>query len=52
MLDEMRNEVVLNLKKEFALRMISRGKDTLEEIAEVIDLPLEEVTLLAKTREI
>ncbi len=31
-----------------AIRMIKRGKDTLEEIAEIMDLPLEEVVALSK----
>lgn len=56
MLEEMRNETALEtaLKttKEFALRLIIRGKDTLEEIAEITDLPLEEIDHLEKTRKI
>ena len=35
MLEEMRNETALETTKEFALRLIIRGKDTLEEIAEI-----------------
>ncbi|MBQ8941238.1 MAG: hypothetical protein IJ062_05320 [Firmicutes bacterium] len=31
-----------------AIRMIKRGKDTLEEIADIMDLPLEEVIALSK----
>lgn len=49
MLEEMRNETALETTKEFALRLIIRGKDTLEEIAEITKLPLEEVNLLKKT---
>ena len=48
-LEEMRNETALETTKEFALRLIIRGKDTLEEIAEITKLPLEEVNLLKKT---
>lgn len=54
MLEEMRNETALEatLKatKEFALRLIIRGKDSLEEIADITNLPLEEVNLINKTR--
>ena len=52
MLEEMRNETALEMTKEFALRLIIRGKDTLEEIAEITDLPLEEINHLEKTRKI
>ena len=56
MLEEMRNETALEatLKttKEFALRLIIRGKDSLEEIADITNLPLEEVNLINKTRKI
>lgn len=52
MLEEMRNETALEKTKEFALRLIIRGKDSLEEIADITDLPLEEVNLINKTRKI
>lgn len=51
-LEEMRNEVAAEAKAEnavnTALKMLERGRDTLEEIAEMTDLPLEEVRELAK----
>lgn len=37
-------------KKAFARRLIARGKQTLEEIAEDTDLPLEEIKTLAGTQ--
>lgn len=43
MLEEMRNETALETTKEFALRLIIREKDTLEEIAEITKLPLAEI---------
>lgn len=52
MLEEMRNETALETTKEFALRLIIRGKDTLEEIAEITDLPLAELNHLKETRKI
>jgi len=56
MLEEMRNETALEtaLKttKEFAFRLIIRGKDTPEEIAEITNLPLEEINHLEKTRKL
>ena len=56
MLEEMRNETALDtaLKttKEFALRLIIRGKDTPEEIAEITKLPLEEINHLKETQQI
>jgi len=52
MLEEMRNEKALETTKEFALRLIIRGKDTLEEIAEITDLPLAELNHLKDTRKI
>ena len=50
MLEEMRNETALETTKEFALRLIIRGKDTLEEIAEITNLPLEEINHIKATR--
>ncbi len=51
-LEEMRNEVAAEAKAEnavnTALKMLERGRDTLGEIAEMTDLPLEEVRELAK----
>lgn len=51
-LEEMRNEVAAEAKAEnavnTALKMLERGRDTLEEIAEMTDLPLEEFRELAK----
>lgn len=56
MLEEMRNETALEtaLKttKDFALRLIVRGKDTPEEIAEITKLPLSEIYHLKETCEI
>ncbi len=56
MLEEMRNETALEtaLKttKEFALRLIIRGKDTPEEIAEITKLPLAEINHLKETQQI
>lgn len=56
MLEEMRNETALEAtlkaSKKFALRLIIRGKDTPEEIAEMTDLSLEEINQLEKTRKI
>lgn len=52
MLEEMRNETALETTKEFALRLIMRGKDTLEEIAEITDLPLAELNHLKETKQI
>lgn len=56
MLEEMRNETALEtaLKttREFALRLIIRGKDTPEEIADITNLPLEEINLMKKTKKI
>ncbi len=52
MLEEMRNETALETTKEFALRLIIRGKDTPEEIAEITNLPLEEINHLEKTRKL
>nr|WP_305138760.1 hypothetical protein [uncultured Schaedlerella sp.] len=52
MLEEMRNETALKTTKEFALRLIIRGKDTPEEIAEITKLPLSEIYHLKETCEI
>lgn len=56
MLEEMRNETALEATqkaaKNFALRLIIRGKDSLEEIAEITELPLDEIHHLEKTRRI
>lgn len=52
MLEEMRNETALETTKEFALRLIIRGKDTLEEIAEITKLPLSEINRLKETQKI
>lgn len=52
MLEEMRNETALEAAKQVALRLIIRGKDTPEEIAEITDLPLEEVKLIEATKRI
>ena len=45
--DEIRDEAEHNHAVKTAERMIARGKDTLEEIAEIAQLPLEEVQELA-----
>lgn len=52
MLEEMRNETALETTKEFALRLIIRGKNTLEEIAEITKLPLAEINHLKETQQI
>lgn len=52
MLEEMRNETALEMTKEFALRLIIRGKDTLEEIAEITNLSIEEINHLEKNKKI
>lgn len=45
--EELAEKRVTEEKKAFARRLIARGKQTLEEIAEDTDLPLEEVRELA-----
>lgn len=52
MLEEMRNETALETTKDFALRLIVRGKDTPEEIAEITNLPLAEINHLKETQQI
>lgn len=51
MLEEMRNETALETTKEFALRLIIRGKDTPEEIAQITNLPIEEINHLKETQQ-
>ena len=60
LLEEMRNETAVKAKAEgksegnhekavsTALKMLARGRDSIEEIAEMTDLPLEEVRELSK----
>ena len=64
LLEEMRNETAVKAKAEgkaegrsegnhekavsTALKMLARGRDSIEEIAEMTDLPLEEVQELSK----
>lgn len=56
LLEEMRNEVAAEATIEathkttvnLALKLLARGRDSLEEIAEMTGLPLEEVRKLAK----
>ncbi len=60
LLEEMRNEAAVKAKAEgrfegnhekavsTALKMLARGRDSIEEIAEMTDLPLEEVQELSK----
>lgn len=45
--EELAEKRVTEEKKAFARRLIARGKQTLEEIAEDTDLPIEEVRELA-----
>lgn len=45
--EELAEKRVTKEKKAFARRLIARGKQTLEEIAEDTDLPLEEIKTLA-----
>ena len=47
-IEDMRNEAKRQKAAETAMKLIARGKDTLEEIAEITDLTLEEVQELAK----
>jgi hypothetical protein len=42
-LEDMRNETALNNSKEIAIRMIKAGKNSLEDIADFTELPLETV---------
>ena len=44
--EDLAEKRVTEEKKEFARRLIARGKQTVEEIAEDADLPIEEVKLL------
>ena len=46
-LEEMRNEVAEKEKVNTALKMLARGRDSIEEIAEITGLSLEEVMKLA-----
>lgn len=56
LLEEMRREVTVEAEAkgkaeitiELALKMLARGRDSLEEIAEMTGLPLEEVRKLSK----
>ena len=48
--DDLANEIVKAQKIKFAKRMIARGKLSLEEIAEVLDLPLSAVRELAEKK--
>lgn len=47
-MEEMRKEAVHKNTVELALKMLARGRDSLEEIAEMTGLPLDEVRKLAK----
>lgn len=47
-MEEMRKEAVHKNTVELALKMLTRGRDSLEEIAEMTGLPLEEIRKLAK----
>lgn len=47
-IEEMRTEAAWQKAAEMVLRLLARGRDTLEEIAEISGLPLEEVQELAK----
>jgi predicted HTH domain antitoxin len=42
-LEDMRNETALSKSKEIAIRMIEAGKNSLEDIADYTELPLETV---------
>ena len=46
MLEDMRNEAALNRAKKTAVRLIKLGKMSLEDIAEVTELPLYDVKKL------
>lgn len=41
-------ELILDEKKEAAVRLLKRGKQSVEEIAEDLDLPLEVIEALAE----
>jgi hypothetical protein len=43
LLEDMRNETALSKSKEIAIRMIKAGKNSLEDIADFTELPLETV---------
>lgn len=47
-MEEMRKEAVHKNTVELALKMLARGRDSLEEIAEMTGLPLDEVRKLDK----
>ena len=48
-MEDMRNEAVAARNIEFARKLIARGKDTVEEIAELTGLTVEEVKALKGT---
>ena len=48
-MEDMRNEAVAARNIEFARKLIARGKDTVEEIAELTGLTVEEVEALKGT---
>ena len=49
-MEDMRKETALETARQFAVRLLIRGKDTYEEIAEVTNLPIEEVKSIDKNR--
>ena len=49
-IEKIKNEAVLLEKYEFALNLLARGKDSLEEIAALTGLSLEDVEELAQQK--
>lgn len=49
-MEEMRDKAMKEAMIETALRMLNAGKYSLEEIAEITALPLEEVKLLSENK--
>lgn len=49
LLDEMREEAAKNASIEVTRQMLILGKNTIQEIAQICDLTLDEVTTLAAT---
>lgn len=49
-MEDMRKETALETARQFAVRLLIRGKNTYEEIAEVTNLSIEEVKSIDKNR--
>lgn len=48
-MEDMRNEAIKARDREYARKLIARGKDTIEEIAELTGLSVEEIEKLKGT---